>query len=155
MNEIIAIVDDEEDIVELVSLHLKKNNYNTLHYYKAGQFLKSLEENRPDLIILDLMIPEVDGLEVCREVRRSSEVPIIMLTARQEDADKLIGPVLGCCMIRYIHCLGPRCLIRFFLFDTQQGNIIAQRAIACINDIDNIGQSFGGRLFLSGQQNLC
>ncbi|MBI2864044.1 MAG: response regulator, partial [Chloroflexi bacterium] len=91
----ILVVDDEPKIVEIVRLYLEKDGYRVV---TAGDGEKALDMNRrekPDLIILDLNLPEVDGLEVCKTVRRGSNVPIIMLTARDEDVDKLIGLELG------------------------------------------------------------
>ncbi|MDP2719921.1 MAG: response regulator transcription factor [Dehalococcoidia bacterium] len=91
----ILIVDDEPRIVELVKLYLEKDGYQTVSAGGGKQALELFRKENPDLIVLDLMLPEMDGLEVCRQVRRISDVPIIMLTARAEDTDKLIGLELG------------------------------------------------------------
>ena len=75
--------------------YLEREGYQVLEASDGRQALDVFRREQPDLIVLDLMLPEIDGLEVCRQIRRSSDVPIIMLTARQEDADKLIGLELG------------------------------------------------------------
>lgn len=98
MNEIIAIVDDEEDIVELVSINLKKNKYNTLEYYDAHSFFRGIKKEKPDLIILDLMLPDMDGIDICKQLKSIKEyksIPIIMLTAKQDEMDKIIGLEMG------------------------------------------------------------
>lgn len=98
MDKYIAVIDDEEDIVELVSLHLGKNGYKTKSYYDAGSFISSLEKSVPELIVLDLMLPDMDGVEVCKYLRsqeRYRDVLIIMLTAKQDEIDKIIGLEMG------------------------------------------------------------
>ncbi|MBI4186734.1 MAG: response regulator transcription factor [Chloroflexi bacterium] len=91
----ILVVDDEKKIVSLVRAYLERDGYQVVEANDGRQALGTFQRERPDLIVLDLMLPEIDGLEVCRQIRRSSEVPIIMLTARDEDADKLVGLELG------------------------------------------------------------
>ncbi|MBU2609274.1 MAG: response regulator transcription factor [Chloroflexi bacterium] len=91
----ILVVDDEPKIVNTVRAYLEREGYQVLEADDGRQALEIFRQEPPDLIVLDLMLPEIDGLEVCRQIRRSSDVPIIMLTARQEDADKLIGLELG------------------------------------------------------------
>ncbi len=91
----ILVVDDEPMIVSTVRAYLEREGYQVLEANDGRQALEIFRQEQPDLIVLDLMLPEVDGLEVCRQIRRSSDVPIIMLTARQEDADKLVGLELG------------------------------------------------------------
>jgi DNA-binding response OmpR family regulator len=91
----ILLVDDEPKIVSTVCAYLEREGYQVLEAYDGQQALDIFHREQPNLIILDLMLPEIDGLEVCRQIRRSSDVPIIMLTARQEDADKLIGLEIG------------------------------------------------------------
>ncbi|MGB7294959.1 MAG: response regulator transcription factor [Candidatus Aminicenantales bacterium] len=98
MNEIIAVVDDEPDIVELISLHLRKAGFRPKGFSEAKSFLDSLTQQAPDLVILDLMLPDMDGLEVCKLLRRKEEwasVPVIMVTARGEEGDKVLGLELG------------------------------------------------------------
>lgn len=91
----ILVVEDERKIVSLVRAYLEREGYQVIEANDGWQALETFRCQMPDLIILDLMLPEMDGLEVCRQIRHSSEVPIIMLTARDEDADKLIGLELG------------------------------------------------------------
>lgn len=98
MSRDIAVIDDEEDIVELVSLHLNKGGYKTKGYYDAGSFIKSLEKSIPELIVLDLMLPDMDGVEVCKYLRSHEKykaVLIIMLTAKEDEIDKIIGLEVG------------------------------------------------------------
>ncbi len=91
----ILVVDDERKILSLVRAYLEREGYRVIEATDGHQALEAFHRGAPDLIILDIMLPKVDGLEVCREIRRTSEVPIIMLTARDEDTDKLIGLELG------------------------------------------------------------
>lgn len=98
MNGLIAIVDDEPDILELVSFHLRKTGFTTREFLDAESFVAFLENNTPDLIILDLMLPDTDGLDICKELKKkdsSSSIPIIMLTAKGEETDKILGLELG------------------------------------------------------------
>ena len=91
----ILVVDDEKKIVSMVHAYLDREGYQVIEAFDGRQALEAFQRESPDLIVLDLMLPGMDGLEVCREIRRSSEVPIIMLTSRGEDADKLVGLELG------------------------------------------------------------
>ncbi len=95
MNRRILVVDDDKKIVELVSLYLKREGYSILTAYDGRAALEIARQKQPDLIVLDLMLPEMNGREVCRVLRGESRVPIIMLTARSTDDDKLIGLDLG------------------------------------------------------------
>ena len=98
MNKLIAIVDDEPDIVELVSINLKKAMFKVNGFSDAESFYRFLEEKIPDLIILDLMLPDADGLEICKYLKREdkfSSIPIIMLTAKGEETDKVLGLEFG------------------------------------------------------------
>ncbi len=97
-NQLIAVIDDEPDILELVSLHLKRSNYRVREFAEAEPFYRFLAKELPDLIMLDLMLPDVDGFEICKYLRsqeRYSSIPIIMLTAKTEETDKVIGLELG------------------------------------------------------------
>ena len=99
MEKLIAVVDDEEDIVELVSVNLKKAGFLTKEFHNGKTFLNSLSKALPDLVVLDLMMPEVDGIEVCKQMKkdeRFSGVPIIMLTAKTEESDKVGVSVAVC-----------------------------------------------------------
>lgn len=91
----ILLVDDELQIVEICKDYLNAAGYETITAKDGVQALSLARREKPDLIVLDLMMPEMDGLDVCREIRRESDVPIIMLTARVEETDKLIGLELG------------------------------------------------------------
>jgi len=98
MNKIVAIIDDEPDIVELVSLHLKKAGFKVKGFFDAKSFYQFLHKEIPDLIILDLMLPDIDGIEICKYLKmneRYSLIPIIMLTARGDESDKVLGLELG------------------------------------------------------------
>jgi two-component system alkaline phosphatase synthesis response regulator PhoP len=91
----VLVVDDDAKTVELVKLYLERDGFEVLIAYDGVEALNSTREGRPDLIVLDLMLPDVDGFEVCRTLRHESDVPIIMLTARTTDQDKLTGLDLG------------------------------------------------------------
>ncbi len=92
----ILIVEDEQNIVDILSFNLSREGYDTLEAYDGPTGLQLALENDPDLILLDLMLPGMDGFDVCRRVRESgSSIPIIMLTAREEEADKVMGLELG------------------------------------------------------------
>ena len=95
MAQTILVVDDERNIVQLTRLYLTREGFEVEAAYDGRQALEKAQAHRPDLIVLDLMMPEVDGLTVCRELRKQSNVPIIMLTARGEDIDKVVGLELG------------------------------------------------------------
>jgi len=98
MNKLIAVIDDEPDILELVSLHLTKANFKVKGFLNAESFFKFLSSEIPDLIILDLMLPDSDGIEICKYLKSKEEfkyIPIIMLTARVSEADKVLGLELG------------------------------------------------------------
>lgn len=95
MNELILVVDDEPKIVKLATDYLKKNNFRVVQAADGNQGLMLARQQNPDLIVLDLNLPGMDGLDVCRALRRESDVPIIMLTARIEETDRLIGLELG------------------------------------------------------------
>jgi two-component system alkaline phosphatase synthesis response regulator PhoP len=91
----VLVVDDDVKTVELVKLYLDRDGYQVLIAYNGVEALRLARESYPDIIVLDLMLPDIDGLEICRTLRRESEVPIIMLTARTTDRDKLAGLDLG------------------------------------------------------------
>jgi len=91
----ILIVDDEKNIVELIKFHLKKENYRVIEAYKGKDALDLYRKEKPDLIILDVMLPDMGGFEVCKTIRKESRIPIIMLTAKGEEIDKILGFELG------------------------------------------------------------
>jgi two-component system alkaline phosphatase synthesis response regulator PhoP len=95
MQDTILVVDDEAKIVKLARDYLEQGGFQVLTAADGKTALTIARRERPDLIVLDLMLPEMSGLDVCRTLRRESDVPIIMLTARTEEADRLIGLELG------------------------------------------------------------
>jgi DNA-binding response OmpR family regulator len=95
MPQTVLVVDDEKHIVQLVKLYLTNEGYVVDVAYNGQEALEKTRLLRPDLIVLDLMLPEVGGLEVCRQLRQESDVPIIMLTARDESEDRVAGLELG------------------------------------------------------------
>ena len=95
MPETILIVDDEQHIIDLAKLYLEQDGYKTSSATDGKSALQKILHEKPNLIVLDLMLPELDGWEVCRRVRAESDVPIIMLTARSDDIDRIVGLELG------------------------------------------------------------
>jgi len=95
MNETILVVDDEPKNVRLVRDYLEQANFRVVTALDGVTAMATARDERPDLVVLDLNLPEMDGLDVCRALRRESNVPIIMLTARVEETDRLIGLELG------------------------------------------------------------
>lgn len=93
--ERVLVVDDEPNIVELARMYLEKEGYRVESASDGATALEQIQTHEPALIVLDLMLPELDGFEVCRRTRAKSDVPIIMLTARDEDVDKIVGLELG------------------------------------------------------------
>ena len=93
--EKIMIVDDDTNIAELISLYLMKECFETLIVNDGEEAIERFKDFKPNLILLDLMLPGIDGYEVCREVRRASQIPIIMLSAKGEVFDKVLGLELG------------------------------------------------------------
>ena len=91
----ILVVDDDVKTVELVKLYLNRDGYKVLVAYSGSEALRLAREIRPDLIVLDIMLPGLDGLEVCSTLRAESDIPIIMLTARTDEQDRLTGLNLG------------------------------------------------------------
>ena len=95
MNELILVVDDEPKIVRIARDYLERSGFRIVPAYDGASALAAVRQEKPDLVVLDLNLPEMDGLDVCRTLRRESSLPIIMLTARAEEADRLIGLELG------------------------------------------------------------
>jgi len=91
----ILVVDDEQAVLDLLAYNLRKAHYEVLTAEDGRQALDLAHQAEPDLILLDLMLPEIDGLDVCRELRHTSKVPIIMITARGEEVDRVVGLELG------------------------------------------------------------
>ncbi len=95
MSSTVLIVEDDPHTVEVVRLYLRRDNHIVLTASDGISGLRLFRETRPDLVVLDLMLPGIDGLEVCRELRKESDVPIVMLTARVDEEDRVAGLELG------------------------------------------------------------
>jgi two-component system, OmpR family, response regulator VicR len=95
MEKKILVVDDEKPIADILQFNLKKEGYDVYSAYDGNEALQMVEEVQPDLILLDIMLPLKDGMEVCREVRKKYDMPIIMLTAKDSEIDKVLGLELG------------------------------------------------------------
>ncbi len=95
MTPSVLVVDDEKSIVEFIELNLKRQGFSVLKAYKGQDGVNIARESNPSVIVLDVMLPDIDGFEVCRAIREFSMAPIIMLTARGEDVDKIIGLEMG------------------------------------------------------------
>ena len=91
----ILVVDDEKEIADLVELYLKNEGYQVYKYYNGSQALLCLEKETIDLAILDIMLPDIDGLTICQKIREKYEFPIIMLTAKETEIDKITGLTMG------------------------------------------------------------
>ena len=94
-NETILVADDDEHIVELVSMYLKREGYRVEVAYDGDETLRKVNELHPALLVLDIMMPGPDGLQICRSLRRRSNVPILLVTARTSDIDKIAGLRFG------------------------------------------------------------
>jgi DNA-binding response OmpR family regulator len=94
-NQSVLVVEDESSIASFVALYLKNAGYTVKTAATGGEALKQVGADQPSLIVLDLNLPDIDGIEVCRRIRKAADVPIIMLTARDEDVDKIIGLEVG------------------------------------------------------------
>ncbi len=95
MAETILVVDDEPQIVRLIRAYLEEVGYRVLVAYDGEAALYTVRHEKPDLIVLDILMPKMDGLELTRQIRREHDIPIIMLTARSEEADRIVGLELG------------------------------------------------------------
>jgi DNA-binding response OmpR family regulator len=91
----VLVVEDEASIASFVSLYLKNAGYEVRTATNGADALTAVQSQQPSLIVLDLMLPDIDGIEICRRIRQKSDVPILMLTARDEDVDKIIGLEVG------------------------------------------------------------
>jgi DNA-binding response OmpR family regulator len=94
-NELILLVDDEENIIELATMYLEQDGFRTISARDGETALERIRRDAPSLVVLDLMLPKLDGWQVCRRVRADSDMPILMLTARDDDVDKIVGLELG------------------------------------------------------------
>lgn len=95
MEKTILVVDDEKPIADILQFNLIKEGYKVVCAYDGEEALEKVEEVQPDLMLLDIMLPKRDGMEVCREVRKKYNIPIIMLTAKDSEIDKVLGLELG------------------------------------------------------------
>jgi two-component system phosphate regulon response regulator PhoB/two-component system alkaline phosphatase synthesis response regulator PhoP len=98
MNKLIAVIEDEPDLAALVASHLRKEGFRVETFGDAERFLRFLQKKAPDLILLDLMLPDMSGLDLCKSLKRSEEwraIPVIMATAKAEETDKILGLELG------------------------------------------------------------
>ena len=98
MKKLIAVVDDEQDILQLVSLNLEKAGYRTVQCEDANDLMQILKQQTPDLIVLDLMLPDMDGFDICKNLKMDTKyhnIPIIMLTARGDETDRVLGLEFG------------------------------------------------------------
>lgn len=95
MSENILIVDDEHEIADLIAVYLENENFTVYKYYTGNEALACIQNEKLDLAILDIMLPDVNGLDICRFIRREHNYPVIMLTAKCEEIDKITGLTLG------------------------------------------------------------
>ncbi|MED4129844.1 response regulator YycF [Shouchella miscanthi] len=95
MDKYILVVDDEKPIADILKFNLEKEGFSVECAYNGNEALEKVNERKPDLMLLDIMLPYKDGMEVCREVRKQSDLPIIMLTAKDSEIDKVLGLELG------------------------------------------------------------
>lgn len=95
MGKKVLIVDDEKNIVDILKFNLKKEGFDTIEAYDGEQALAMANSEKPDLILLDVMLPKMDGFTVCRKLRQTMSTPILMLTAKEEEVDKVLGLELG------------------------------------------------------------
>ena len=95
MDKVLLIADDNKDIVDILKIYAQKEGYKTVCAYDGEQALKLQKEYNPVLILLDVMMPKINGYDVCRQIRQTSNVPIIMVTAKSEEADRILGLDIG------------------------------------------------------------
>lgn len=95
MNEKILVVDDEKEIADLLEVYLTNDNYTVYKFYNGMDALRCVEETEIDLAVLDVMLPDIDGFRICQKIREKFYFPVIMLTAKIEDSDKIMGLTIG------------------------------------------------------------
>ena len=93
--EKILVVDDETEISELIALYLSKNGYSVITAYTGYSALDLVAKHNPDLVVLDIFLPDIDGLELCQEIRKKSDAPVIFLSCKSEETDKILGLAVG------------------------------------------------------------
>lgn len=91
----VLVIDDEENVCELITLYFEKAGYDVLSCGDGNEGIEMVRSQKPDIVILDLMLPGIDGLDVCKEIRKTSNVPLIMLTARVDEVDRVLGLEIG------------------------------------------------------------
>jgi len=138
-NETILVVDDEQRIIDLAQMYLEQEGYSVESATDGSVAYDQILSDEPDLIVLDLMLPGMDGLEICRRVRADSDVPIIMLTARSDDIDKIVGLELGA--DDYLtKPFNPRELVARVKAILRRGGIVERRdAAPAVNTTVSIG----------------
>ena len=99
MNEKILVVDDEKELADLVEVYLKNDGYTVYKFYNGKAALKCIESVELDLAILDIMLPDIDGFQICQKIREKFYFPVIMLTAKVSSMDKINGLTLGNCVL--------------------------------------------------------
>ena len=95
MEKEIYIVDDEENILEILEYNLVRNDYKVRSFRNGRSFMEYFNIKKPDLVVLDLMLPDLDGFDLCREIKRKTNIPVIILSAKSEEFDKVLGLELG------------------------------------------------------------
>ncbi len=95
MSAKILIVDDEQNIVDILDDNLRRDGYETITAYDGVSAVEKARDEKPDLVLLDCMLPKMNGFDVCRQIRKTSQIPILMLTAKSEEIDKVLGLELG------------------------------------------------------------
>ncbi|ADU30266.1 response regulator transcription factor [Evansella cellulosilytica] len=91
----VLVADDDPNVCEIISLYLKQNQYDVVEANNGKEAISLFESSKPDIILLDIMMPDIDGYEVCKEIRKKANVPIIMLTAKDEELDRVLGLEIG------------------------------------------------------------
>lgn len=154
MNEKILIVDDEQSIADLVEVYLQNEGFQVRKFYNAAEALACVEKEELSLAILDVMLPDMDGFTLCRKIRENHLFPIIMLTARVEDIDKITGLTLGAddYITKPFNPLELTARVKTQLRRYIQYNTAAQPGSACQNPADEI--SIRG-LFISKSSHKC
>jgi len=95
MPDLIYVVDDEENILEIIEYNLSRSGYNVKGFKNGISFLRYFSKKKPDLVVLDLMLPDSDGYDICKQIREESDIPVIILSAKSEEFDKVLGLELG------------------------------------------------------------
>ncbi len=137
MYEKILVVDDEVSIVDILKYNLEREGYRSLTAHDGYEALEVFEQERPDLVILDVMMPQLDGFQVCRKIREVSNVPVIMLTARSEEMDTVIGLEMGAddyvtkpFSMRELMARVRTSLRRYAALTQQQGDVSSETYVA-------------------------